>query len=51
MLSTYDGQTAFGQSVVGGDRARLPLLGFVLGGTMGVVAWGVVGSIVWLVLG
>jgi hypothetical protein len=50
MLSTYDGWTAVGQSLVDNDRVALPLPGFVLGLSLSVVAWGLVGSIVWLVL-
>ena len=50
MLSTYDGRTAFGQSPINNDRTGLPLLGFVLGLSLSVAAWGLVGSIVWLVL-
>jgi hypothetical protein len=48
MLSTHDGWTAFGQSVVDHDRSALPLPGFVLGLSLSVAVWGVAGSIVWL---
>jgi len=50
MLSTYEGPDTFGQSLIDGDRAALPLLGFVLGMSLSMVAWGLIGSIVWLVL-
>ena len=50
MLSTYDGRDAFGPSLIDNDRAGLPLLGFVLGVSISVVAWGLAGSILWLVL-
>jgi len=50
MLSTYDGRAAFGAALLDGDRAGLPLLGFVLGTSISAAAWGLVGSLVWLLL-
>jgi hypothetical protein len=50
MLLTYDAIDTFGLRPFDQDRASLPLIGFVLGGSISVIAWALVGSIVWWAL-